>query len=206
MEQEQILTTLTEQLGQTSLSPRTLSDYVSENLPAEGQEFDYDKHVKILKSLNGNFSHSVAEEVTRQVSEFKKNYRPAEPPKPAETPKEDDASKALLERIAALEDKLGKRDSAEKQQSILAKVRTELKKKGADDAYVLDKTLQGVTFDADKSLDDTVREMLGRYDKEYTACRGKGAAPRSGDNGSGKGKTAADDFFARKAKKERWNK
>lgn len=205
MEQEQILTTLTGQLGQTSLSPRTLSDYVSANLPEEGQEFNFDKHVKILKSLNGNFSHSVAEQVTKQVEEFKKNFKPE--PTPLPEPPKISSDEALLNRIADLEERLNKKENSEKQSNILSQVRKELKKQGADDSYVLEKALQGVVFDAEKPLAETVSEMLSRYDREFTACRGKGSAPRNGGNAaSGNGKTAADDFFSRKAKKEKWGK
>ena len=40
MEKEQILSEIGTRLGQTSLSQRTLSDYVDGNLPAEGTEPD----------------------------------------------------------------------------------------------------------------------------------------------------------------------
>lgn len=202
MEQEQILSTLNEKLGQTSLSERTISDYVTAFLPGEGEEFDFDRHVGVLKSLNGNFSKSVADTVKQQMEEFKKNYKPT--PSGNENPGKGGADEATINRIAELERKLNEKESSEKQQQILSKVRNELKKQGADDSYVLGKTLQGIVFDVNKSIEDTVKETLAMYDKEYTACRGKGAAPRSGGKDGGKGKTASDRFFERKAKKEKW--
>lgn len=38
MEKEQILSEITTRVGKTSLSQRTLTDYVNRNLPAEGTE------------------------------------------------------------------------------------------------------------------------------------------------------------------------
>lgn len=99
MEKEQILSTLNEQLGQTSLSQRTISDYVDNNLPAEGAEFDFERHAKILKSLNGNFSADVA----KQVEDFKKNYKPSD--STTETPK-GSGDPDLLKRIEQLEGRL----------------------------------------------------------------------------------------------------
>ncbi|MEB3372631.1 hypothetical protein SFC43_01450 [Bacteroides sp. CR5/BHMF/2] len=71
MEKEQILSEITTRIGKTSLSQRTLTDYVSSNLPTEGAEPDdafWEKHVGFLKSLDGNFSH----DVSTQVEEFKR--------------------------------------------------------------------------------------------------------------------------------------
>lgn len=56
MEKETLLSTLTEKLGETPLSQRTLDSYISDNLPAEGTEPDeayWEKHTKFLKSLTG---------------------------------------------------------------------------------------------------------------------------------------------------------
>lgn len=87
----------------------------------------------------------------------------------------------------------------------MSQVKAEMKKQGATDDYVLTQTLKGVTLDTKKSVADLTKEMLTAYDSEYTACRGKGAAPRNGENGGGsKGKTVADAFFANKQKKEGW--
>ena len=71
--------------------------------------------------------------------------------------------------------------------------------------YVLKQTLRGVTLDTKKSVADLAKELMTAYDSELTACRGKGAAPRNGEQGGGsKGKTVADAFFARKQNKEGW--
>lgn len=92
---------LTQRLGKTQLSDRTLDTYVSGNLPAEGSDPDeayFSKHASFLQSLQGQFSH----DVSVQVEEFKKNYKPMET-QPEETKTVNNELEALLERIDALE-------------------------------------------------------------------------------------------------------
>ena len=104
MEKEQILSTLTEKLGQTSFSQQSLQTYVDNNLPAEGAEPDdayWTRHIAVLKSFQGQFNHDVATKVTEQANakfeEYKKNWKP-EPPK-----KEDEPTGGDSEKISALE-------------------------------------------------------------------------------------------------------
>lgn len=210
MEKEQILSTINEKLGQTSLSKRTISDYIDANLPAEGVEPDstyWDKHTKILKSLGGNFSADVA----AQVEDFKKNYK-------SSTVKEelhDDKRYAALEEkfdklmgnYEKLTEQLAKKESEQTQQQLMSKVKDAMVKAGAKDEYVLKQTLRGVILDTKRSVEDITKELMTAYDSEFTACRGKGAAPRNGNSGgSDKGENSADAYWARKQKKEGWGK
>jgi hypothetical protein len=208
MEKEKILSTITEQLGTTGLSAKTIGDYVDANLPAEGVEPDdayFSKHTTFLKSLSGNFNHDVA----AQVDTFKKNYKPEPAPQPTvvtpTNPQGDDTElQGLKKELAELKTMLSEKQSQEKQSAIYKEVREKMLEKHADDTYVLDKTLQGVTFDAKKSTDEIVKEQLERYDKELTACRGNGAKPRITTNNPGKTSSAVDMFFARKKAREGW--
>ena len=75
MDKEQILSTFKEKVGKTSLSEKTISDYIDAHLPAEGTEPDeayWQRHTAFFKSLDGNYSADVA----AQVNDFKKNYKP----------------------------------------------------------------------------------------------------------------------------------
>lgn len=215
MEKEQILSTINERLESAGIKTesfqRTFSEYVDLNLPDEGVEPDdayFEKHVKMLTSISGQFNHDIA----KMVEDLKKNPNPS--PKQPKTEPNDDRYSALekkfnemLEKQNKLVEQLNEKESKATQQQILAKVKDEMKKQGATDGYVLSKTLQGVTFDTKKSIADIAKEMLNAYDSEFTACRGKGAAPRNGGQSTGgAGKTLADGFFARKSKKEGWDK
>lgn len=205
MEKEQILSTLNEKLGAEGIKTdgfqRTFNAYIDANLPAEGTEPDeayWNKHTTFLKSLSGQFSHDVAEQVKAQT----KNVSPApQPPKPESQPNKE--IEDLRKTVADLTKRLDEKESKQTQQQLMSQVKAEMKKQGATDEYVLKQTLRGVTLDTKKSVEELAKEMLTAYDSEYTACRGKGAAPRNG-GGGGNAKNAADAFFARKQKKEGW--
>lgn len=207
MEKEQILSSINEKLGNTNFSEKTISDYVDAFIPTTEENPDFDKHVGFLKSLYGNFSADVA----KQVNEAKAKLKPA--PEKKEQP--DDTRYAALEEkfnkfmgdYEKLTERLAQKESQQTQEQLMAKVKAEMVKQGAEDEYVLKQTLRGVTLDAKKSVADLAKELMQSYDSEFTACRGKGAAPRNGGQGSGSnGKNAAADYFARKQKKEGWGK
>lgn len=66
MEQEKILSTLSEKLGETSFSPQTLQTYVELNPIAKGSEPDeayWNKAVNFLKGMQGQYNHDVATRV-----------------------------------------------------------------------------------------------------------------------------------------------
>lgn len=207
MEKEQILSTLNEKLGNTNFSEKTISDYVDAFIPATEENPDFDKHVGFLKSLYGNFSADVA----KQVNEAKAKLQPGTEKK--EQP--DDTRYAALEakfdklmgNYEKLTEQFAQKESQQTQEQLMAKVKAEMVKQGADDEYVLKQTLRGVTLDAKKSVEDLAKELMTSYDSEHTACRGKGAAPRAGGQGGGNNdRNAAADYFARKKKKEGWGK
>lgn len=204
MEQEKILSTLSEQLGETSFSQQTLQKYIELNPLAEGVEPDeayFTKAVNFLKGMQGQYNHDVA----TKVEDFKKNYKPTTkdtPPPPPPTPNKE--VEEMRAQMKAIQEKLDASENQKVQAELLSKVKAEMKAKNATDSYVLEKTLQGVTLDSSKPLDTLVNEMLSKYDTEYKACRGDGATPRNATGGGNKPKTAVDNYFARKAKREGW--
>ncbi len=209
MEKEQILSTITERLkaeGQTSLSQRTLGDYINDNLPSEGTEPDeayWERHTKFLKSLSVNFSNDMA----AAVNDFKTNYKPqtGQQPPNQDPPQPNKEVEDLKKQLADLTKRLDEKESKLTQEQLMSQVMAEMKKQGATDEYVLKQTLRGVTLDTKKSVTDLAKEMLTAYDSELTACRGKGAAPRNGGRGSGgNGDKPFGDFFAEKKRKEGW--
>ncbi|MCE8803563.1 hypothetical protein K0F72_03360 [Bacteroides fragilis] len=185
MEKEQILSEITTRIGKTSLSQRTLTDYVSSNLPTEGAEPDdafWEKHVGFLKSLDGNFSH----DVSTQVEEFKKNYKPNQ--QQANDTTQEGKDNEVLELLKGiknenkeLRERLDRQDQAKSQSELREKVVAGMKAKGISDEYVLNTTLaKHGELDSKKSVDELVESLLPAYDKEFSACRGNGAVPRTG--------------------------
>lgn len=219
MEQEQIIERLRGEIGETSLSDRTITEYVSLNLPTDGGEPDdayFTKHAGVLKSLSGNFNH----DVSVAVEDFKKKWKPAPDPKvnPKVEPKPDPngggdegiskilkAMQSYQEKVEQLEKKLNETEKSKAYDALLSKVRVKMQEQGAKDQYVLDKALAGADFGDETNIDVLTKQMLEKYDAEYTACRGKGISPRNAGNGGGGGASKElDDFFTRKAKRERW--
>lgn len=220
MTQQEIEASVKERLGNTSLSDRTISEYFALNLPPEGKDPDdayFTKHVSVLKSLGGNLSHDVA----AAVDDFKKKYQPQpkgnddaqKEPKPDDDKKQQgegggnesgELIKSLRDKISQIEKRFNEEDAKNKKQETEKVVKAKMKELGADDDYVLSKTLQVADLSGDNA-DDIAKNLMKAYDKEYKLCRGKGARPHAGVSIQGNGgDSSIDEFFKKKAAKEHW--
>jgi hypothetical protein len=217
MEQDKIIERLRGEIGSTSLSDRTITEYVSLNLPEAGSEPDdayFTKHAGVLKSLSGNLSH----DVSLAVDDFKKKYKPTPNPNPNPVPAPEPEPKGLEEVLKALqgyqtkieemEKKLSESEKKSASKELMQQVKARMQEQGAKDAYVLEKTIAAADFGDETDVEKLTKTMLEKYDAEYTACRGNGSAPRvnrNDGNGGGASKEI-DDFFKRKASREHWSK
>ncbi|MCC8038363.1 MAG: hypothetical protein LIP09_14235 [Bacteroidales bacterium] len=210
METEQIISKVTEQLGQTSLSERTIKEIVALNPVAEGQEPDeqYFNHVVgILKTVNGQLSHDIA----AQVENFKKNYNPqprsATPnvtitppiePKPGANSELEEIKRQIAALAKAREDD----NIAAAKNRLKAEIKELMMQSGADNEGILDLVLASADIKADKTAADQVQGLLGNYDKTFTKIMGAGAVPRSGNNGGKSERNPMLDAFFEKKKKK----
>lgn len=197
MEKEQILSTLNEQLGKTSLSSRTISDYVDGNLPTDGGEFDFEKHVKFLKSLGGNFSADVA----AAVNDFKKNYKEVDAENEPEPKKNVDND--LLRRIEQLE----QQNANNAKNASVATLRNEATAKGKslkviNEAIWAD-AVQTVEIGDNDSADDVIANAKRVYEKQLRRYLGEGVAPYGNSGRQGASKEAEE---AAKNKREAMKK
>jgi hypothetical protein len=181
METEKIISTLKEKIGTTSLSDRTISDYVNNNLLADGTEPDdnyFTKHSNILKSLSGNFNADVA----TRVEDFKKNYKPTiqnANPKREKEPTNDfeERLKAIEEaneaKFKALKEELSAKDKALEQKSYVSQLEGKFKAGLEDKGLVYDPIYfehivrENGDFDTSKSIDDSVKSISEKYDKMF---------------------------------------
>lgn len=192
MEQEQILSEIKAKVGQTSLSDKTLTDYVSANIPeGEPDEAYFTKHVNILKSLNGNYSHDVA----NQVNEFKKNYKPQqEPPKVETPPKGDDE---LRKRLEALE----KAYQEEKKANALNSIRAEVKSKAAElkvaNKAIWNDVVESIQVEDDSTSENLLAEVKKTYERKLKEYTGEGASPYGGNQRSGAPAVSTEEAKAR---------
>ena len=204
MEQEQILSTLIEQLGQTSLSERTLRDYVSENIPEEGKEFNFERHVRFLKSLDGNFSHDVA----AQVEDFKKNYNP----QPKETDKDneseskkekDSVNESILRRLEELENHMKESNKISRESSLKAEVDAMKDSLKVHNKNLWKDCVNSLEVNSDDTHDSLVAKAKKLYEKKLKEYFGDGAAPYGGKTleqsqaDTKRAKDAQDAFEAR---------
>ena len=212
MEKEQILSTLIEKVGKTSLSSRTIETYVSSHMPADGTEPDdayWDAAVEFVKSLEGQFSHDVAD----AIKKFKSEYKPepsggggAEPNPGKNGGGQEPPENPLLKEIEELKKRLDERDKNDATEKLRSSVEESMKAKGATDAYVLRNVLREAVLDEKKSVNDLAQELLEKYDAEYVEAHPGELSPRNGGGGSGGSATAADLYFKRKKEREGWGK
>ena len=209
MEKEQLLSELKNKLGTTSLSERTLSEYVGSILPtitSDEQVNDtfYAAHVGILKSLSGQLNKDVADRVKTAQSEWEKNRQVPNPnPNPNPTDPKNEPNKELEEMkqmLEAMKQRMEEADKATLSRNLLESVKSAMKAKGATDDAVMLYTFKGESIDTTKSVDELTESYLKTYDANYKTLRGDGASPRSGDgNPNPKEDKFLDDYFARKA-------
>lgn len=205
MEKEQLLSELKTKLGTTSLSERTLSEYVGNVLPtitSDEQVNDtfYAAHVGILKSIEGQLNKDVADRVKTAKSEWEKNHQSHNQ---NTTDPKNEPNKELEEMksmIATIQQKLEAADKAKLSSDMMASVKSAMKAKGATDEAVMLYTFKGENIDTTKSVEELTESYLKTYDANYRTLRGDGASPRNGD---GNLKTQDDsfmkNFFAQKA-------
>ena len=209
MEKEQLLSELKTKLGTTSLSERTLSEYVGNVLPtitSDEQVNDtfYAAHVGILKSIEGQLNKDVADRVKTAKSEWEKNHPSPNPnPNPNPTDPKNEPNKKLEEMksmIAAMQQKLEAADKAKLSSDMMASVKSAMKAKGATDEAVMLYTFKGENIDTTKSVEELTESYLKTYDANYRTLRGDGASPRNGDgNLKPQDDSFMKNFFAQKA-------
>lgn len=223
METEKIISTLKEKVGTTTLSDKSIADYVGKNLLPEGTEPDdayFDKHADIIKSFTGNFNHDVA----AKVEEFKKNYKPQDhvdpnpddsKKTPVETPPNvDKRYEELLKKQEEMEKRWNEKEKAEQQASykknLAESFKTAIESKNLLYDPIYYKAIESELGDIDTNKDITtlIGEITPKYEKMLTDNNRNGGIPSFGGVGGADtgGKKALDSFFEQKAEDEGWAK
>lgn len=180
MEIEQIISNVQTQLGQTSVSERTIRDIIETFPVAEGTEPDeayFGKIKKICVSANGNISavasKAVTEAQTKWAQEHNGNNTPPPPAKSAEV-------LALEARLKALEDEGASRAVKAKADA----VRANILKKG-DELKVSKKTLwkdvvNGLEIGENADEEELLKKAKSNYTGKMKDYFGENAVPYSG--------------------------
>ena len=186
MEQEKILSTLTEKLGETSFSPQTLQKYVELNPVAEGSEPDetyWNNAVGFLKGMQGQYNHDVA----TRVEDFKKNDKPQQSPSNGEEKTEGGALAVQVEELKNELSQLKKEREEEKNaasvHALMEQSRSQLKSliendgKNTCNEEILNIAISDVDITDGMKQEDIVNCAKRNYEKRYKAIFGNGASP-----------------------------
>ncbi len=191
MEKEQILSTINEKLNaegiKTEAFQRTFNTYIEDNLPAEGTEPDdayWQKHVKILKSLSGQFSHDVAQ----HVNDFKKNYKPETKENPEDKGKGEGEKSDLEKRLEQLEASMKESSRTAANNALRSEVSAKGKSLKVANEAIWEDAVKSVQIGEEDTADDVTANAKKEYERLLKRYYGEGTAPygSSGRYGSNK--------------------
>ena len=194
MEKETLLSTLTEKLGETPLSQRTLSDYIDNNLPAEGTEPDEDywkRHTATLRSLEGNYRADVA----AGIEDFKKNYKPSDP---TTDPQKKDGDPDLLRRIELLENAQKEAANNASANAIRSEVCAKGKSLKVANEAIWEDAVKSVQIGKNDSADDVTVKAKKEYERQLKRYFGDGATPYGSSGRQGASKEAEKEAANRR--------
>lgn len=234
MEREELLQQVTESIEadgkqlSPSISEESINGELDDALEDLTDDEENNKKVvarlaKRLLRIDGNIHSNVSREVKAYKNAHPKNANGngngngnGEEDKGGTENKTLEALMARLDAMEAAQKTKAERDAKD---SITANVKRGLKAKFKDagldvNEYIMKQTLRDLEIpemDEDEHIDED--ELIGKMERAYfknlkAAGLGKedtGKA-RFGSRGGGKGESAADRFFAKKAKKEGWKK
>lgn len=201
MEKELLISKLKEKIGSTNVSDKTIGAYVEALMTTiTNDEIVNDtfleNHASVVKVMGGQISHDASVEINKYKEQNKIDDKGKNKIEGLET------IQSMLEEIkrdnSTLKERLDKKDSDSLKADLVKKVIEGMKAKGANDAYVLKKAMQGVDIDVNKSVSELVETYLPLYDAEFKEARGNGEPPRSSSGGGGGNEDILDEYFSQK--------
>ena len=181
---------------------------------------------KRLLRMDGNIHSNVSKQVSdykkRSKAQTKKADKPSGEPLGTVADNDDDTpawAKALLARVDAMEEAQKQKAEEVAKDAIVAEVKKGFKAKFKEaglevNDYIFRQTLRDLEIpETEEGEKVNIGSLVKTLEREYTkslkeAGLGKEntSKPRFGSREGGKGESAADRFFAKKAKKEGWKK
>lgn len=229
MNLEELKTKVTELGGNqfSALSERTVDYVLNRELSRSSEDSHYTEEalngiVRDLKELDGNLHAEVGRRNTEYKNNFEKEWAKRHPePKPGGKPEggEQESIAEILKKLDAQEAEIRSFREAQKQaevkaskDKVLASVKKSLSEKFNNagvqvNSFVLKQTLRDINI-PDENADVSVlsKEMETQYYKNLKEAGFDTGKPQFGGQPRQKGNRAADEFFARKGKKEGWAK
>lgn len=188
MEKETLLSTLTEKLGETPLSQRTLAAYIDDNLPAEGAEPDkayWEKHTKFLKSLTGNYRADVAAGIEAGKRTLQQQSSTTET-------QHEGGDPDLVKRIEQLESKLAESAKNASASSIRSEATAKGKSLKVANEAIWEDAVKAVQIGDNDSADDVTDKAKKEYERLLKRYYGEGTAPYGSSGRQGASKEAEE--------------
>lgn len=225
MDLEGLKTKVTE-LGGTqfsALSERTVDHVLNKELSRSSEDNYYTEDVlkgivEDLKELDGNLHAEVGKRNTEYKTSFEKKWKESHPePSPVDD-KKDPLAK-IMEKLEAQEAEIKSFREAQKQADVKAEkekvlssvsksLNEKLKNAGVTvNGYILKQTLRDIEIpEKDADVKALSKEMETQYYKNLKEAGFDTGKPTFGNQTRKQGMSAADEFFAKKGKKEGWGK
>lgn len=219
MEKEKLLTELTAKIGTTSLSSRTIRDYVDAILPgitddAQVNDAFYNTHKAILKTMEGQLNNEVATKVntfktewenTHKVESPKKEEKPVEKPVEKATEKfsESKEYKALMDEITALKDAKSEEVKAAKVKALRDEVLSKAKDLNVSNGAIWNDVVNAAQIGDDANAESLLATVKATYESKLTSYLGEGVMPYSGQSHVGSSATPEAAKAKRDAFKQR---
>lgn len=214
MEREELLSKINEKLGSTklSLSEKTMNDFADEMLigitdDAELSDELLERKVSFLKSLDGNLHY----DVSKQVEEYKKNYKPLNKVKVDDNDNSgggDELRQKIVElekRYNEIEERRKSDAEARNKESLVSSAVDIMKDKfkmsdvGVNN-YILKQTLRDVVINGDEKPSDIAEAIEESYFKNLKEAGIEYGLPTDG-NQAIRNNNAADAKSRREALK-----
>lgn len=226
MDLESLKTKVTELGGNQfdALSERTVDYVLNRELARSSEDSHYTEEtlngiVKDLKELDGNLHAEVGKRNTEYKTNFEKEWKKSHPEKSEGNKEDKDPLAKIMAKLEAQEAEIKSFREAQKQADVKAekeKVLSSVKKSLVEkfknagvtvNDYILKQTLRDIEIpEKEADVKALSKEMETQYYKNLKEAGFDTGKPKFGNQNRKQGMSAADEFFAKKGKKEGWGK
>lgn len=184
---KELVRLMTEKGEKLNLSERSINEHLDNLMPLlANDETELNAFVQQILPLMKTADANVRHDVSVGIADFKKGYKPTTEPTTKNNGGEggdgDSSNDDLLNRIAALEEKLKKSEEESKIKSIKTNFIAKAKEKGVSDEEWLKDYVDEINISADVDVDAKVESCLKFFNKSKAQLGGDVTPKNAGGN------------------------
>lgn len=184
---KELVRLMTEKGEKLNLSERSINEHLDNLMPLlANDETELNAFVQQILPLMKTADANVRHDVSVGIADFKKGYKPTTEPTTKNNGGEggdgDSSNDDLLNRIAALEEKLKKSEEESKIKSIKMNFIAKAKEKGVSDEEWLKDYVDEINISADVDVDAKVESCLKFFNKSKAQLGGDVTPKNAGGN------------------------